>query len=177
MAIAGVRPALWHLALQKDCATPADGAHLPFLRLGDLSLTPDFRQARVAQLPNVYVVLQAAGIEQMSCAEHHVARGGFARGDHHLLLPFCFCSLSKPFKAPCFAFRILHAGLNGEISRGAVFLYARVGEVVCIRAECLFFISPCSLITEDYSNEAAGDISCRCGVRPSPRLLPFLEFV
>lgn len=111
--------------------------------------------------------LQAAGVKQMSCAEHHVALGGFARGVCHPLLPFCFCSLSKPFKAPCVVCRILRSGLNREISRGAVFLYAQGGEVVCIRAVLYFFSSPCSLITEDYSDEAAGDISCRCGIRPS----------
>lgn len=68
----------------------------------------------------------------MSFAEHHVARGGFARGGHHQLLLFRSCSLLKPFKSPCVTCRILHAGLNGEISKGAVFLYTQSGEAVCV---------------------------------------------
>lgn len=40
-----------------------------------------------------------------------------------------------------------------------------------------FIPSSCSLVTEDYSEEAAGDISYRCGIWPPQRLLPFLEFL
>lgn len=110
-----------------------------------------------------------------SCAEPRVARSGFARGSCHPLLIFRLCSLSKPFRAPCVACRVLHTALNGEISRGAVFLYAQGGEVICIQA--VFFSSSCSLITEDYSEEAAGDISYRCGIWPSQWLFAFLEFL
>lgn len=84
--------------------------------------------------------LQAAGMKWTSCSEHRVVHSGFARGGCHLLLTFHFCSLSKPFRAPCVVCRILHAGLNGEISRGAVFPYAQSGEVICIQAVFFFLI-------------------------------------
>lgn len=81
-----------------------------------------------------------SGDERMSCAERDVVRGGSARSVHHSLMLFHFCSLSKPFKTLCVACRVLHSGLNGEISRGAVFLYTQSEEVVCIRAACICFL-------------------------------------
>lgn len=51
----------------------------------------------------------------------------------------------------------------------------RVGRSSAFRQ--YYFSSSCSLVTEDYSEEAAGDISYRCGIWPLWRLLPFLEFL
>lgn len=102
-------------------------------------MMPKFSWAHTALLPDVWVMPQAVGGET---DELCWASCGFARSSHHPLLPFHFCSLSKPFKAPCVVSRMLHTELNGEISRGAVFLHTQGEEVVCVEPVGVFFLHP-----------------------------------
>lgn len=166
-----------HLALQKGCATAANMAGLPLLKPEEPSLMPNASWAHFFQLPCVYIALQScrqqgwSGQVVLSVVQHRVAL-------QEVAVTCCWPFTPTPSQSHS-KHLVLRAGYytQGWMEKLAGELFScmpRVRRSSAFR-QC-FFSSSCSLVTEDYSEEAAGDISYRCGIWLSQRLLPSLSF-